>query len=134
MKKVAVLLAIVLFLFAGITAVCFMAKNVPVTYDGSTMDVTELMADYEKTESAAAPDAKSDDERTLPENPDGVASIIVSTDLSETEAVNNVAAVVFDYRGYDTMGESFILLTAIAGSFIILKTVKGRKEEPDDEE
>ena len=48
--------------------------------------------------------------------------------------LNNVAAIVFDYRGYDTMGESFILLTAIAGSYIILKNMKGRKEELDDEE
>ena len=44
-------------------------------------------------------------------------------------AQNNVAAVVFDYRGFDTLGESFILLTAIAGSFVILSMAKKKKED-----
>ena len=134
MKKIAILLALVIFLSAGVTAAVYTAREVPVTYDGSDTDVYELMQDYADYESDAHPSEKSEEERNLPENPDGIASIIVTTDLSETEAINNVAAIVFDYRGYDTMGESFILLTAIAGSYIILKNMKGRKEELDDEE
>ncbi len=133
MKKLAIILSLVIFLFAGIAAVVYTAREVPVTYDGSGTDVTELMRDYQDKESDANPDEKSEAERSLPEDPDGIASIIVTTDLSETEATNDVASIVFDYRGYDTMGESFILLTAIAGTFIILKNVKGRKEEDDDE-
>ena len=53
-------------------------------------------------------------------HPDGVADIIVNENLDKTRAVNNVSAVVFDWRGFDTLGESFVLLTAIAGSFAIL--------------
>ncbi len=54
------------------------------------------------------------------------ATIIIEENLEKTRAANNVAAVVFDFRGFDTLGESFILLTAIAGSFVILS----RKKDP----
>ncbi len=136
MKKVAILLSLVIFLSAGITAAVFTAREVPVTYDSADADVTELTVDYLEHEAAnnVHPDEKPESERELPEDPDGVASIIVTTDLSETESINNVASIVFDYRGYDTMGESFILLTAIAGSYIILKNMKGREEDVEDEE
>ena len=134
MKKVAILLALVIFLSASVTAAVYTAREIPVTYDGSDTDVYQLMQDYADYQSPKNPNEKSEDERNLPEDPDGIASIIVTTDLSETEAINNVASIVFDYRGYDTMGESFILLTAIAGSYIILKKMKGREEEMDDEE
>ena len=65
------------------------------------------------------------------DNADGIADIIVKQNLEKTMAANNVAAVVFDFRGYDTLGESFILLTAIAGSFVILSKVKKSKKEDD---
>ena len=65
----------------------------------------------------------------------GVADVIVQENLSKTMAANNVAAVVYDFRGFDTLGESFILLTAIAGSFIVLKSVavgeKGSEKKED---
>jgi len=48
----------------------------------------------------------------------------VNEDLQKTNAVNAVTAVVFDFRGYDTMGESFILITAISGSMAILRKAK----------
>ena len=135
MKKVAILLALVIFLGAGIGAVANLKDNFAVTYNAQEVgtDAYALTKDYELFESELDPDEKSESERKLPENPDGIASIIVTTDLSETEAINDVAPIVFDYRGYDTMGESFILLTAIAGSYIILKNMKGREEEADDE-
>ena len=58
---------------------------------------------------------------------------MVKENLEKTMAINNVSAVVFDWRGFDTLGESFILLTAIAGSFVILgvhrkKTKEGEKK------
>ena len=67
------------------------------------------------------------------EDPDGVAEIIVKTDLEQTRAQNVVAAVVFDYRGFDTIGESFILLAAIAGAFVILHGVVKKGKEADKE-
>ena len=112
------LLSLLVILVAGIFAMNYNYQNGSLTYDGSDTDVTALYAD-----------PSSYDVSDL----DGVADIIVKTNLEKTMAVNNVAAVVFDYRGFDTIGESFILLTAIAGSFVILGTTlhvkKGGKKE-----
>ncbi len=131
MKKTAILLSLLIFLGVGITAAVYTAREVPVTYDGSKTDVYSLM--QENKNDRDAEDRAEGEEEYLPENPDGIASIIVATDLATTEAVNDVSSVVFDYRGYDTMGESFILLSAIAGSYIILKNVKPGKEDDDEE-
>ena len=92
--------------------------NVPITYDGSDTDVTRLYADPSGYDVS---------------DPDGVADIIVKTNLEKTMAANNVAAIVFDYRGFDTIGESFILLAAIAGSFAILRTAKRKEDDHKDE-
>ena len=43
-----------------------------------------------------------------------------------------MTSIVFDFRGYDTMGEAFILITAVAGAVVILYTRK-KKEEKSDE-
>ena len=53
--------------------------------------------------------------------------------LAKTHAVNDVTSIVFDFRGYDTMGEAFILITAVAGSSVILFTRKSGKEEKKDD-
>ena len=56
-------------------------------------------------------------------------------DLGRSHRVNDVTSVVFDFRGYDTMGEAFILMTAVAGTTVILFTKKiAKKEEKNDEE
>lgn len=56
----------------------------------------------------------------------------VKNGLSETGAANVVAAVILDYRGYDTLGEATVLFTSILGATVILRA-KSRKlvEEPD---
>ena len=46
--------------------------------------------------------------------------------LPERHMTNVVTAVVFDYRGFDTMGEEFILFAAVTGVVLLL-----RAEEPD---
>jgi multicomponent Na+:H+ antiporter subunit B len=47
----------------------------------------------------------------------------------ERHMTNVVTAVVFDYRGFDTMGEEFILFAAVVGVVLLLR---GReKEEPE---
>lgn len=51
----------------------------------------------------------------------GIASIIVDNTINKTGAVNSVTAVVFDFRGYDTLGESFVLFTAITGAAAVLR-------------
>lgn len=60
---------------------------------------------------------------------DGAAAAIVQQNLAESYAVNDVTSIVFDFRGYDTMGEAFILITAVAGSIVILS--KGKKEKKE---
>ncbi len=39
----------------------------------------------------------------------------------ETGAANAVTSVVFDYRGYDTLGEATVLFTAIGGIVVVLR-------------
>jgi len=47
--------------------------------------------------------------------------------------VNNVVtAVLFDYRGLDTLGEATILFSAVASILTVLRKVK-QKEEVDEE-
>ncbi len=46
--------------------------------------------------------------------------------LAETGAANMVAAVILDYRAYDTLGEAVVIFTSILGAFTILRT-KGKK-------
>ena len=63
----------------------------------------------------------------------GAADAIVQQNLAETHAVNDVTSIVFDFRGYDTMGEAFILVTAVTGSAVILFKKKAGKEEENHE-
>ena len=62
-------------------------------------------------------------------DPDSIADIIVCFNTCERKAANNVASIVFDFRGFDTIGEALILSTAICGSFCILYISKKKKEE-----
>ncbi|MBR5543323.1 MAG: hypothetical protein IKU65_04435 [Oscillospiraceae bacterium] len=113
-KKIVAVVSLAVILAFGIYAVVF-ASTLPRTYEGKT-NVVDLLNDQTNYDVS---------------NPGGVADVIVSENLEKTMAANNVAAVVFDFRGYDTLGESFILLTAIAGSFVILSKAKKHKKEDD---
>ena len=53
---------------------------------------------------------------------------IIENAQEETGSNNVVTSVVFDYRGFDTLGEATILFTAVTGVLLLLRTVK-RKEE-----
>jgi multisubunit Na+/H+ antiporter MnhB subunit len=44
----------------------------------------------------------------------------------KTGSANLVTGVVFDFRGYDTMGEAVVLVTAVLGVLTILR-IKGKK-------
>ncbi|WP_051541996.1 hydrogen gas-evolving membrane-bound hydrogenase subunit E [Clostridium lundense] len=60
----------------------------------------------------------------LPSTYGGISNIIVKNTIEKTRAINAVTAIVFDFRGYDTLGESFVLFTAVAGSAVILRNYK----------
>jgi multisubunit Na+/H+ antiporter MnhB subunit len=46
---------------------------------------------------------------------------IIGNTQTETGANNGVTSVVFDYRGFDTLGEATILFTAVAAVVMILR-------------
>ena len=61
------------------------------------------------------------------------AQIVIDETESETGAINSVTAVVFDFRGYDTLGESVVLFTAICGVSAVLRRAKKVEEVKKDE-
>ena len=46
---------------------------------------------------------------------------IITHAQNETGANNAVTSVVFDYRGFDTLGEATVLFTAVAGAILVLR-------------
>ncbi|OYT59639.1 hypothetical protein B6U81_05765 [Thermoplasmatales archaeon ex4484_30] len=59
--------------------------------------------------------------------PSDMDDYIIQNAQNETGANNAVTSVVFDYRGYDTLGEATVLFTAIAGVMILFR--RGKDEE-----
>lgn len=59
-------------------------------------------------------------------NPDKTAmdDNIISNAQVETGANNAVTSVVFDYRGFDTLGEATVLFTAVAGVIMVFRRLK----------
>jgi multisubunit Na+/H+ antiporter MnhB subunit len=53
---------------------------------------------------------------------------IIDNAQEETGSNNVVAAVLFDYRGLDTLGEATILFTAVTGVLLLLRASKRKKE------
>ncbi len=49
---------------------------------------------------------------------------IIDNTQAETGANNGVTAVVFDYRGFDTLGEATVLFTAVAGVVLVFRRLK----------
>lgn len=120
MKKFLTWFSLAVILFAGIYASVVMAA-MPRTYEGR--DATVPVYDLSR-------DPASYDDSTA----DGAAAAIVQQNLDKTHAVNDVTSIVFDFRGYDTMGEAFILITAVAGTIVILFTKKKEKKEAEKDE
>ena len=116
MKKFLTWTCLAIILFAGVFASVRMAA-MPRTYDGSKAD----MSVYELWQN---PEAANENAPA-----DGAAAVIIQQNLKNTHAVNDVTSIVFDFRGYDTMGEAFILITAVAGTMVILFTKKEKKED-----
>ena len=119
LKNILFTIALAILMICGVYASILMAGSEP-TYDGTRTDVVALYEEPESYDNSQA---------------DGAASIIVNENLDKTAAQNVVFSVVFNFRGYDTMGESFILIAAIAGSLVILrKSAKASKEAPEQKE
>jgi multicomponent Na+:H+ antiporter subunit B len=50
--------------------------------------------------------------------------------VAQTNATGVVSAVNFEYRGFDTVGEEFILFAAVAGMAVVLRHLRGEHEKP----
>ena len=117
MKKYLTYVSLAVILFACVFGAVNLA-GMPRTYEGQNAPVSvyELQQDPAAYDDSAA---------------DGAAGAIIQQTLAEAHAVNDVTSLVFDFRGYDTMGEAFILITAVAGSVVILynKKKEGKRDE-----
>lgn len=58
------------------------------------------------------------------EPPADMDDYIIDNAQSETGANNVVTSVVFDYRGYDTLGEATILFTAVTAVVMLFRATK----------
>lgn len=58
------------------------------------------------------------------ENNPEMDQYIIDNTQNETGADNGVTAVVFDYRGFDTLGEATVLFTAATGVILIFRRLK----------
>ncbi len=115
-KQIVMIFSLAALLITGFYAVSSMAPMLS-TNNSASIDVTEL---YENPDDYDLSQA------------DGAASIIIMEDLQKTNSVNAVTAVVFDFRGYDTLGESFVLITAITGTMVVIRHsnhISNKKEE-----
>ncbi len=59
--------------------------------------------------------------------------ILDSASVGERHATNVVAAVTFDYRGFDTLGEEFILFASVMGVALLLRDVRADRSRAKDE-
>lgn len=56
-----------------------------------------------------------------------IANYYIANGLEKTGAANDVAAIILDFRGYDTLGEAVVLFTSVVGVLAIVRKV-GRKQ------
>jgi multicomponent Na+:H+ antiporter subunit B len=64
------------------------------------------------------------------------ASYYIENAYKDTHTPNMVTAILADYRGYDTLGEETVILTAGLICFLLLRreSQNHKKEEDDDED
>lgn len=106
MKKFTIFFSLTIILVIGSFSMYKMSTQSSPTYDGTNTKVSDIMKNPDSYEVSEA---------------DGVANVIVKETIKKTGAINAVTAVVFDFRGYDTLGESFVLLTAVSCTAVILR-------------
>ena len=63
-----------------------------------------------------------------------VAKQYLETGLPSTKAVNLIASVILDFRGYDTLGEATVLFTAVIGVLAVVRHIGRKKPEEIDRE
>jgi multicomponent Na+:H+ antiporter subunit B len=66
--------------------------------------------------------------------PGPYGDIINRIAVSQTKATGVVSAVNFEYRGFDTLGEEFILFVAATGVATVLRRLRGERARPTADE
>jgi multicomponent Na+:H+ antiporter subunit B len=66
--------------------------------------------------------------------PGPYGDIINRIAVGQTNATGVVSAINFEYRGFDTLGEEFILFTAAIGVATVLRHLRGERERPERDE
>jgi multicomponent Na+:H+ antiporter subunit B len=59
---------------------------------------------------------------------------ILRVAVAQTNATGVVSAINFEYRGFDTVGEEFILFAAAAGVATVLRRLRGERDRPAGDE
>lgn len=54
--------------------------------------------------------------------------------VPQRAATNSVNVVTFDYRGFDTLGEEFILFVAVVGVVVLLRRIRSDEQQGHDED
>jgi multicomponent Na+:H+ antiporter subunit B len=55
---------------------------------------------------------------------------ILAQAIAQTHATGVVSAINFEYRGFDTVGEEFILFTAAVGMSVVLRRLRNERKDP----
>lgn len=61
-----------------------------------------------------------------------VAEYYIENSAEETNSLNIIAAIITDYRAFDTLGETTVLFTAIAAVVSIIGVTHHHKDEEDE--
>jgi multicomponent Na+:H+ antiporter subunit B len=61
--------------------------------------------------------------------PGPYGQVILKHAIAQTNATGVVSAINFEYRGFDTVGEEFILFTAAAGMSVVLRRLRGERQD-----
>ena len=65
--------------------------------------------------------------------PGPYGDIINRVAVAQTNATGVVSAVNFEYRGFDTVGEEFILFVAATGMAVVLRHLRSERQQDDDD-
>ena len=61
-------------------------------------------------------------------------TVLAGVAVEERAATNVVMSTTFDYRGFDTMGEEYILFAAVLGLVILLRDLRSERMDEEEEE
>ena len=73
------------------------------------------------------------DMATLPPTYDSENASVSAYELMQNPEGYDVTSIVFDFRGYDTMGESFIMILTVSAVIVLLRKTKEEKEKLKEE-